>query len=244
VSELTAATAAERLQISQRQVERLARAGELTVTRTVGGALLLDGASIHRWAHQHRRRGRPWTAATAWAALTLLSGARVHWLTPSALSRLRHRLRSSDAPDLAWMVRRRGAVHRMQGWGQGTGLLDTGASALHDPELSALFELAPVARGIDGYVRAREFSTAVTTLGLVEDVTGDTVVRVVPDDAGYAVNHVLTAAVAVDLSESLDTRESSAGQRVLQKLLDDFRAGDGHLNTSVEGTDRSADRRD
>jgi hypothetical protein len=38
----------------------------------------------------------------------------------------------------------------------------------------------------------------------------------VPDDAGYAVEHVLTAAVAVDLAESLDTRESASGTRVLE----------------------------
>jgi hypothetical protein len=149
-------------------------------------------------------------------------------------------LRNSDASELTWLVRRRAALHRMQGWGQETGLLATGMSALNDPEKSALFELAPVARGVDGYVRAGEFSSLVTTLGLVDDVAGNTVVRVVPDDAGYAVDRVLTAAVAVDLSESLDTRESAAGQRILQKLLDDFRAGDGQLNT----TGSSKDRRD
>lgn len=41
--------------------------------------------------------------------------------------------------------------------------------------------------------------------------------RVVPEDAGYAVDHILTAAVAVDLAESLDTRESTAGIRVLEE---------------------------
>jgi hypothetical protein len=55
---------------------------------------------------------------------------------------------------------------------------------------------------------------------------------------------VLTAAVAVDLTESLDTRESAAGQRVLQHLLDDFRAGDGHLNTSTDIRDHSLGGRD
>lgn len=240
---MTASTAAERLGISQRQVERLARAGELTVTRTVGGALLLDGASVHGWAQQPRRQGRPWSSATAWAALTLLSGARVDWLSPSALSRLRHRLRSGDASELTWRVRRRAAVHRMQGWGEDTGLLHTGVSALRDPELSALFDLSPAARGTDGYVRAGEFSAMATALGLVDDVAGNTLVRVVPDDAGYALDRVLTAAVAVDLTESLDTRESAAGQRVLQHLLDDFRAGDGHLNSSTDTGDHSLGRR-
>lgn len=238
MSELTAAAAAEQLHISRRQVERLARAGELTVTRTVGGALLLDGGSIHRWAQKQRHRGRPWSAATAWAALTLLSGEQVRWLDPSSLSRLRHRLRNSDASELTWLVRRRATVHRMQGWGEHTGLLDTGVSALQDPELSALFDLTPVTRGVDGYVRAGEFSALMMTLGIVNDVAGNTVVRVVPDNSGYTVDHVLTAAVAVDLCESLDTRESAAGQRILQKLLDDFRVGDGQLNTAGSSKER------
>jgi hypothetical protein len=47
---------------------------------------------------------------------------------------------------------------------------------------------------------------------------------VVTDDSGYAVDHVLTAAVAVDLAESLDTRESAAGLRVVTDLLDAFRS--------------------
>lgn len=239
MSEITASAAAEWLGISQRQVERLARAGELMVTRNVGGALLLDGASVHGWAQRDRRHGRPWSAATAWAALTLLSGERVDWLSPSALSRLRHRLRSSDASELTWQVRRRAAVHRMQGWGQDTGLLRTGVSALRDSELSALFELSPATRGIDGYVRANEFSAVVTALGLVEDVAGNALVRVVPEGAGYVVGRVLTAAVAVDLSESLDTRESAAGQRVLQNLLDEFRASGGYLNISTDMRDYS-----
>jgi hypothetical protein len=65
-------------------------------------------------------------------------------------------------------------------------------------------------------VCASNFADVVKKLGLIDDVDGDVTVRVVPDDAGYAVEHVLTAAVAVDLAESLDTRESASGTRVLE----------------------------
>jgi hypothetical protein len=68
----------------------------------------------------------------------------------------------------------------------------------------------------------------VTTLGLIEDRDGDVTVRVVTDNSGYAVDHVLTAAVAVDLAESWDTRESAAGLRVLDDLLDAFRSDNTH----------------
>lgn len=235
MSEMTTVAGAEALGVSARQIARLARAGELTVTRTVAGAFLLDGASVHRLARQGRHKGRPWTAATAWAALTLLSGERVHWLDSSAMSRLRHRLRASSASELCWMTRRRATIHRMQGWGKDTGLLHSGVSALRDPAMSELFDLTAVDRGADGYVRARDFAHLVTTLGFFDDVDGDVTVRVVPDDAGYAVDHVLTAAVAVDLAESLDTRESAAGMRVLEDLLDALRSTNAHARQRISG---------
>ena len=225
MSEMTTVACAEVLGISARQVARLARAGELTVSRTVGGALLVDGASVHRLAKHGRHNGRPWTAATAWAALALLSGERVDWLDSSAMTRLRHRLRASSASELCWMTRRRATVHRMQGWGKDTGLLHSGVSALRDPAMSELFDLTAVDRGADGYVCTSNFADLVKKLGLIDDVDGDVTVRVVPDDAGYARDHVLIAAVAIDLAESLDTRESAAGTRVLEDLLDAFRAG-------------------
>lgn len=240
---MTASNAAEHLRVSQRQVERLARAGELTVTRTVAGALLIDAVSVHRLAQADRHGGRPASAATAWAALALLSGERVGWLDRPALSRLRHRLRGADANGLCWLTRRRGAVCRMQGWGNDDGLLPTGVSALRDPDMSALFDLAPVERGADGYVRAGDFDDLVTALGLFDDVEGSTTVRVVPDDAGYAVDHVLVAAVAADLAESLDARESAAGKRVLNSLLNDFRSSGEHLNRDA-AVRRSHDRAD
>ncbi|MCG7595298.1 hypothetical protein [Mycobacterium sp. PSTR-4-N] len=102
-------------------------------------------------------------------------------------------------------------------------------SALRDPEVAARFGLSPVERGTDGYVAARDFPDTVNKLGLIEDLEGDITVRVIPDDAGCTVDRPLMAAIAVDLSESLDTREASAGERVLGELLDAFRAGNTHV---------------
>ncbi|WP_084182440.1 MerR family transcriptional regulator [Mycolicibacterium austroafricanum] len=227
MAEMTAADAAEHLQVSQRQVRRLASNGVLATTRVVGRTLLLDAASVHQLAGRTRHNGRPWTAATAWAALALLSGQHAPWMDSAALSRLRHRLRGARATEVAWLARGRARVHQMHGWGQDAGLILTGVSALRDPKLSALFDLSPAERGVDGYAAARHFDDMVTDLGLFDDVEGDITVRVVPDDAGYEVDRPLIAAVAVDLSESLDTREAAAGQRVLNDLLDAFRTGDG-----------------
>lgn len=237
MSEMTTAVAAEHLQVSERQVARLAHGGELTISRLVGRALLLDTASVHRCAQRERRNGRPWTAATAWGALALLSGENADWLGASTLSRLRHRLRAADADELAWATRRRATVRRMRGWGRDTGLLPTGVSALRNPAMSALFDLSPVERGADGYVRARDVTDVVAELGLFDDAAGDVTVRVVPDEGGYRVDHPLTAATAVDLAESLETRESAAGRRVLTQLLEAFRSGNSRVTSTRTGTD-------
>lgn len=234
MTEMTAATAAAQLGVSERQVARLASKNVLEIRRTVGRTLLLDAASVHQLAGRVRHNGRPWQPATAWAALTLLSGAHADWLNPSALTRLRHRLRAARAMEVAWLTRRRATVHQMQGWDRDTGLIPTGVSALRDPAMSALFDLTPVDRGTDGYVLAGNFDALVANLGLLDDPEGDVVVRVVPDDAGCTLHRPLIATIAVDLSESLDSRESAAGLRVLKGLLAEFRSGDGQLNRNVD----------
>lgn len=234
MAEMTAADAAEHLQVSQRQVRRLAAKGVLATSRVVGRTLLLDAASVHRLAARMRHNGRPWTAATAWAALALLSGQNAPWMDAATKSRLRHRLRGARATEVAWLARGRARVHQMQGWGRVDGLVPTGVTALREPQVAALFDLSPAERGADGYVAACHFEKVVATLGLFDDIDGDVTVRVVPDDAGYAVDRQLIAAIAVDLSESLDTREAAAGERVLDELLEKFRAGSSDASSRLD----------
>jgi hypothetical protein len=71
-------------------------------------------------------------------------------LDAAAKSRLRHRLRASNASELCWMTRRRATVHRMRDWGKDEGLLPSGVSALRDTAMSELFDLTAVDRGADG----------------------------------------------------------------------------------------------
>lgn len=225
MTEMSVAEAAARLGVSPRQVARLADAGELRIARRVGGNLLLDSASVHQRERAHPHRGRPLNAAGAWAALRLLSGERVdNAPDPSTLSRLRARLRRSTADDVAWMVRRRAlGAARMQGWGDTAGLVPTGLSALADERWSSLFGLSDAPfDGFDGYVAQQDYAETANRLGLVEDREGDYSIRLVPVGARWEVNHVLVAAVAVDLMESLDTRAAAAGRDVLTRLLKEF----------------------
>ncbi|WP_109528954.1 MULTISPECIES: helix-turn-helix domain-containing protein [Nocardia] len=245
MGEVSVAAAAAELGVSKRQVTRLARAGDLDVTREVGGVLLLDSSSVHRWAQMRRLSGRPWSEAVAWAALAVLSGQDADWISPSQSTRLRHRLRRSDAEDVAFFARRRAVTLRMRSWGGtdeyaiGQYFTYTGVSALDkESGMASRFGLATIRSGrTDGYVNADELDAAVENLGLTDDLDGDMTVRVVTGKNPYfasiakhettavaattnAAEAVSIAAVALDLMESLDTRERSAGARVLQELID------------------------
>lgn len=224
--------AAVALGVSRRQVERLAQAGDLAVARRVGRAFLLDAASVHRCAQMQRRRGRPWNEATAWAALALLSGRAVDSIPAAQRTRLMHRLRRSTSDEVAYLARRRHTtVHRMRGWGgemlgAGSVLVAGGVSALDaDPALAARFGLTAGHPGVvDGYVLDTHLQTLVDTFGLVPDSGGEVTVRVVTEPHPFLTTGALpVAAVAVDLMDSLHTRERSAGTRVLQELLDALR---------------------
>ncbi|MFE5708092.1 hypothetical protein [Rhodococcus koreensis] len=233
MGEMSVSAAAAELGVTGRQVTRLARAGELVVTREVGRALLLDAGSVHRLARSDRHRGRPWNGEVAWAALAMLSQVRVDWISPSQGTRLRHRLRRASVEEVAFLARRRARVQRMRGWGDelnalvtGGCVAATGVSALaHVEGVAGRFGLSGRGGGaVDGYVLGDELAGVIETFGLVADGEGEVTLRVVTVlDPFFTTTTLPVAAVAVDLMESLDTRERSAGARVLGELLDDIR---------------------
>lgn len=233
MGEMSVVDAAEALGVSGRQVERLAQAGDVVVTRRVGRSLLLDAASVHRCAQMGRRRGRPWSESAAWGALALLSGRSADWLPAAHRTRLRDRLRRSSADEVAYLARRRQErILRMRGWGAemtgpGSVLIAGGVSALDaDPQWRQRFGLTTGHDdGVDGYVDAAHVEALIDAFGLVPDLDeGEVTLRVVSEVSPVLAEGVVPlAAVAVDLMESLSTRERSAGARVLQELLDDFR---------------------
>ncbi|MFD4268179.1 hypothetical protein [Rhodococcus sp. NPDC058481] len=225
--EMSAVDAATALGVSQRQVERLAQAGDVVVTRRVGRALLLDAASVHRCAQMSRRRGRPWSEQAAWAALTLLSGLSVDWIPGAHQARLIERLHRSTAEEVAYLARRRSTrILRMRGWGTEMArslLVAGGASALDtDPQMAARFELTTGHHGgFDGYLLDTHVEAVVDAFGLVPDLGGDVTLRVISDPhTARTGGAVPMAVVAADLMDSLSTREHNAGTRVLQDLLD------------------------
>jgi len=219
---VSTAEAAERLGVSRRQVQRLIAAGELPAQRTAGDAWLVDPVALNALNRARPARGRPWTAETAWAALWWLSGLDAGWLGARTEARLRERLRHLDASTLVVACRRRAMTHRyrasdsfVEALREAMALSGTSAATAAD------FGLATDATRVDGYCDDRAHDDFVTRLHLTPDTRGNVTLRVVdaPPDGLLDREAMPAAVIALDLAESLEVRERSAGLRVLGDLL-------------------------
>ena len=219
---MTTADAAERLGVSQRQVQRLIGAGELAGSRTAGDAWVVDALTVNAMARARPDRGRPWMPETAWAALWQLSGLDVEWLAPRAASRLAQRLKEMSPEALVHACRRRATTHRYRVSESfliefRTAVVLSGTSAM----TAATFGMGADLTSPDGYCATEALTRMVHDFHLVEDARGNATIRAaalrsLPIDGRKAMP---VAVVAADLAESLEARERSAGLRVLEGLL-------------------------
>lgn len=212
--------AARRLDLSERQVERLVRAGELVKVHRG----LVDERSLALHQARIRRPGRGWDEATAWAAIAILTGQRADWLGQTQRSRLRSTLKKLSAQDVVARARNRAHVHRLGGLDSAIRraageIVDAHA---HDADLG----LAGSGR-VDGYVATMDLSGLLQRLRLHEDLDGRLTLRATAFDIDIVRSlagggHVVAA---LDLAESTDPRERRAGLDALDAALHGLRDG-------------------
>lgn len=219
---MTTAVAAERLGVSQRQVQRLIEARELPAARTAGDAWVVDALAVNAMARTRPARGRPWSSATAWAALWRASGLKVDWLDRRTTRRLDDRLATIDAEQLVHATRRRAVVHHFRASESFLADLDrlvirTGARAMEPSRFGMERDLERV----DGYCASETADRLGRDFHLVADPRGNVTLRVatVPSVPLEVRDTMPVAVIAADLAESLEVRERSAGLRVLGDLL-------------------------
>lgn len=101
------------------------------------------------------------------------------------------------------------------------GEADRGAVAVPAPisQTAARFGLSGGGGFVDGYATAGDGDRFAAALGMVENPSGNVVIRETALAEPFASQRTPLAAVAVDLMDSLATRERSAGARVLKELL-------------------------
>lgn len=218
------AQVAKHLGITQVSVRQLIESGQLAVTGRVGRSLLLDPSSVERLAATGTRRGRAWTAKTAWAALALLSGQEPTWISSSEKSRLKGRLRTLDATTVCVLARNKDQTFRYRATPDALValsdyLIASGATAMRDETIAETFRLTGGSGIAEGYIMAGDAKVLADSFGLVEDPNGNTIIHEVELEEPFTGGRAPVAAVAVDLMGSLAVRERSAGQRVLAALL-------------------------
>ena len=224
---MSSVEAGRQLGVSVRQVQRLASSGALTQVGTVGRTKLIDAGSVQRLQSKGLRRGRPWSTTAIAAAMDLLTHGDTTRLSSVERKRLRHRLAGLSAEDLVRATRSRADVRRYRASASLLGrarkaITLTGASAIDsDSALAKEFGLAQGAHDtVDGYVHSKAADKLIRTCHLVEDSRGNVTLRVTSIDSLTTTNSVL---VALDLAESLDPRERSAGLTFLRQRLKSMR---------------------
>lgn len=222
MTEMTTAVAAERLGVSQRQVQRLIEARELPATRTAGDAWVVEALAVNAMARTRPARGRPWSPATAWAALWRVSRLEVDWLDRRTTRRLDDRLASIDAEELVHATRRRAVIRHYRASASFLADLDglvirTGTRAMEPSRFGMERDLGRV----DGYCTSEVATRLARDFHLVEDPRGNATLRVTAAPSAILEGRDMmpVAVVAADLAESLEARERSAGLRVLGDLL-------------------------
>lgn len=213
--------AADRLGVSVRHIQRMVTSGDLVAI----GTDRIDVDSVAQWlAQREGSRARAWEEATAWAAIALLEGEPAAWLGQAQRSRLRSTLMQVTADELAARTRNRARVLRYRAHPRAGGhliraLVPSGVG-------EALGDLTAVAGRIDGYVARSTLLDLVIRYRMEIDPTGDLTLREtgMPMDVVEFLadggRHVLAG---LDLAGSTDSRERSAGRRLLGRALDSMR---------------------
>ena len=224
IATMTTREAGDRLGVTQVSIRQLINTGQLCAVGTAGRTILLDRSSVERLAAAGTRRGRAWTARTAWAALALLSGQNPSWISPPEKSRLRSNLRRLDADTICILARNKDTTIRYRATPDGLAALNnhliaSGASALRDETIADTFGMSGGGSGAEGYVMAGDAGALANAFGLVEDPSGNAIIHEVELAEPFIDGRAPIAAIAIDLMGSLATRERSAGRRIINKLL-------------------------
>jgi len=219
--------AARMLGVTKRHVARLGEQGQIRyLTRG-----LVDRGSVNEYLSEREfSRSRPWSEATAWGAVALLSGIEVDWLGQVQTSRLRGRLRrlatdKDGSHEFVGRARVRASVRTYESFGFLVSRVRKDVVAVGRRGLG----LSDARKDrIDGYVSSEVLTKLEKSLGLLRDTRGTMILRATDFDLDI-IKRIATkgngALAALDAAGSMDPREHGVGARTLTKYLQDFARG-------------------
>ena len=220
---MTTVEAAEKLGVGRLQIARLARDGELDALRSAGGIYLINAESLERYRLLFCGKGRPWDKYISLAALWILSGLKVEWLSYAQRRRLLIRLANIEAVDLVWAVRKRADTMRFR-------IAESFFSSAKDmlsisgvnSDLMLRRGLTPQVKKIEGYIDEDRLKEFMKKSHAVQGEDANAIIHIISNPPFTLDNYteMPVAVVAADLCASLDARERNAGIETLKGLLD------------------------
>ena len=209
--------AALALGVSQRQVIDLLRAGKLAGEQLQDGTWLVTPRSISERMALNSGAGRTWSAVSSWALLGELSGLPSTGLSQSTVARIRRRIRTSTAEEIARKVASRTIAHRYAADSitkTASELVLTGRSAADviDTNLTSQTQI------VEGYLRDETLESFARRHLLSPDNNGDVTIYEHLDSLNFEGRYAPDAVIAADLVRSTSTRERSAGLAALEEM--------------------------
>ena len=219
--------AARMLGVTKRHVARLGDQGQIRYLARG----LVDRGSVNEYLSEREfSRSRPWSEATAWGAVALLSGIEVDWLGQVQTSRLRGRLRrlatdKNGSHEFVGRARVRASVRTYESFGFLVSRMRKDVVVVGRRGLG----LSNARKDrIDGYVSSEVLTKLEKSLGLLRDTRGTMILRATVFDLDI-IKRIATkgngALAALDAAGSMDPREHGVGARALTKYLQDFARG-------------------
>lgn len=215
--ELMTKDAALALGVSQRQVTELLRAGKLSGEQLQDGTWLVSRRSVGERKALHAGAGRAWSSASSWALLGELSGYPAEGMSQSTRDRIKRRIRTTSADELARKVATRTTAHRYVADSSSKtadDLVLTGASAAELINRT----LTAQTRKVEGYLREGTLEDFVRRHLLTLDNEGDVTIYEKSKTAHLEGRYASEAVIAADLARSVVTRERSAGLAALDDM--------------------------
>lgn len=207
---------ATQLGVTAKQVRRLGISREIDyVARGV-----VDSQSVAEFlVRREANRRRAWSSATAWAAIDTLSGITTTSLGASQLHRLNKRLNLISAEQLVALARNRSVRHKYIAH---TSVVDSLRAAIADSSQAEVALGLAGTNNISGYVTETQLDNVVDKFALIESREGNAALHVVQEEDQVTSQNILVA-TALDLAESLNSRERSIGLEALSRALADLR---------------------
>lgn len=221
---MTTAEASEELGVTRAMIRKLLGSGTLLSAGNAGRNLLIDRESVRRHKHKGSVPGRNWSEKTSWAALSLISGGTPAWIDANSRYRLKTRIRSMNTAELAAAVSTKDRVQRYRIHPSGIPrvqdyLIPTGIAALGSSEIASQFHLAAGSDVAEGYVDPDSALQLIEAFSMVPDPQGNVTLHLVTTLEAFAGGDTPIAAVAVDLMDSLSTRERRAGEEKFHDIV-------------------------